>query len=176
VTENLDHEVSHQLLFEMAGADRYDPDKAHFWVFEGLGTYFETMRPQPDGSIRIGGMIGKRIEVAQKRLVKDGEFIPMSRLTTYNKFLFYGGDGGDIFLHYAEGMALSVFFMNGNQGRYREGFLDYARDVYKGKLRGGAGKGLDDRLGVDFGTLSREFLAALKAAKPVVEVAPPVDR
>ncbi len=170
VTENLDHEVSHQLLFEMAGADRYDADKAHFWVFEGLGTYFETMRPQENGSIRIGGMIGKRIDIAQKRLVNDKEFIPIGRLTTYNRNLFYGGDGGDIYLNYAEAMALTVYFMQAHDEKYREAFLDYARDVYKGKMRGGTGKGLDDRLGVSFGDLARDFLAQLKAAKPLESV------
>ncbi len=171
VTENLDHEVSHQLLFETAGADKYDPDRSNFWVFEGLGTYFETMRPQPDGSLRIGGMVGKRIEIAQKRLTKDGEFVPISRMTTYNKNLFYGADGGDIFLNYAEAMALAVYFMQAHDTKYREGFLEYTRDVYKGKLRAGVGKSLEDRLGTDYGSLSRDFLATLKRAKPVSEPA-----
>jgi hypothetical protein len=175
VTENLDHEVSHQLLFETAGADRYDPDRAHFWIFEGLGTYFETMRTLPDGSIRIGGWIGKRIAVAQERLTKNGEFVPIGRITTYNRSLFYGADGGDIRLHYAEAMALTVFFMQSQGNAYRETFLEYVRDVYKGKLRGGAGKTLDERLGTDFGSLARDFLAELKAAKPLEPLPAKVD-
>jgi len=167
VTENLDHEVSHQLLFELAGTDRYEPERANFWVFEGLGTYFETMRPQPDGSLRIGGMIGKRVAVAQDRLTKKGEFIPISRMATYNKHLFYGGDGGDIYLNYAEAMALTVYLMQAHNARYREGFLEYARDVYRGRVKGSAGKGLEDRLGTNFGDLARDFLATLKQANPV---------
>ena len=172
VTENLDHEVSHQLLFETAGGDKYDADRPNFWVFEGLGTYFETMRPQPDGSLRIGGMIGKRIEVARDRLCIKGEFVPIGRMTTYNKYLFYGGNGADIYLHYAEAMALAVYLMQAHDARHREAFLEYARDVYKGKLRSGAGRSLEDRLGTDYGTLARDFLATLKAAKPVADPAP----
>jgi hypothetical protein len=171
VTENLDHEVSHQLLFETAGGDKYDADRPNFWVFEGLGTYFETMRPQPDGSLRIGGMIGKRIEVAQDRLCVKGEFVPIGRMTTYNKFLFYGGNGADIYLNYAEAMALAVYFMQAHDAEYREPFLEYARDVYKGRLRAGLGKSLEDRIGIDYGTLARDFLANLKAARPMGESA-----
>ena len=82
MTETLHHEVSHQLLFESAGADRYDPKNGHFWVFEGLGTYFETLRPQTDGTLQIGGLVGKRIEVAQDRMIAQHEYIPIGRLAS----------------------------------------------------------------------------------------------
>lgn len=160
-TETLFHETSHQLLFEMT-AGKYDPSKENFWVYEGLGTYFETLRPQPDGSLRVGGLVGKRIEVAQDRILRRGEFLPISTMVTYNRFLFNGGNGGDIFLHYAEAMALTVFLMDAHDGRYREDFLEYARDVYKGRLRLGSGKTLEDRVGVEYGPLAKDFLAFLK--------------
>ncbi len=35
-------------------------------------------------------------------------------------------------------MALAVFLMQGDGGRHREGFLDYVRDVYKGRFRRGS--------------------------------------
>jgi hypothetical protein len=165
VTETLYHEVSHQLLFESAGADKYDPHNGHFWVFEGLGTYFETLRPQPDGSLRIGGLVGKRIEAAQDRVQN---FIPSGRLVQFNKFVFNGGTGGDVFLNYQEAMALTVFLMQAQECKYREQFLEYAREVYKGRLRGTA-KGLDDRLGKDFADLDREFLSYIKPRKQPAE-------
>jgi hypothetical protein len=158
-TETLFHEVSHQLLFEMTPG-KYDPERPNFWVYEGLGTYFETVRPQQDGTLRVGGLVGKRIAVAQDRVIGRREFVPIGRMASYNKFLFNGGTGGDIYLNYAEAMALTVFFMDA--GRYREDFLDYARDVYKGRIKPGAGKPLEVRLGIDDGTLGQEFLAFLK--------------
>jgi hypothetical protein len=160
-TETLFHEVSHQLLFEMTPG-KYDPGKENFWVYEGLGAYFETLRPQPDGSLRVGGLVGKRISVAQDRLIARGEFIPIGRMATYNKFLFNGGNGGDIYLNYAEAMALAVYFMDAHGGRYREDFLDYAHDVYKGRIKPGMGKPLEARVGVDDRTLGRDFLSYLK--------------
>ena len=43
VTATLYHEVSHQLLFETAGPNAYTRNVGNYWVFEGLGTYFETV-------------------------------------------------------------------------------------------------------------------------------------
>ncbi|HEY2154414.1 MAG TPA: hypothetical protein VGH33_02210, partial [Isosphaeraceae bacterium] len=90
------------------------------------------------------------------------EFVPIGRMASYNKFFFNGGGGRDIFLHYAEAMALTVFFMDANAGRYREDFLDYARDVYKGRIKTGAGKPLEVRLGAGEEQLGQEFLTFLK--------------
>jgi hypothetical protein len=156
-TETLDHEVSHQLLFESAGSDKVEPERSQFWVFEGLGTYFETVRAQPDGTLRYGGIVGERIKEAQKRLMK-GEFLTIGRLTSFNRHQFLGGDGGDIYLHYVESEALTVYLMHAHGGRYREEFLEYVRDVYKGKPR----KGLDTRLGVELGPLNKDFQAYMK--------------
>jgi len=164
VTETLYHEVSHQLLFESGVADRYDPARGQFWVLEGLGTYFETLRPQPDGSLRYGGLVGRRIEVAQERLVAKKEFIPIGRLTSMNKFVFNGGGGGDIYLNYVEAMALTVYLMQAHDRRHREGFLDYARDAYRGRVHGNVGRKLDDRLGTSFAELDRDFLAYIRPA------------
>src|SRR5262249_11143240 len=60
VTATLYHEVSHQLLFETAGPNAYTKNAGNYWVFEGLGTYFETVQPQPDGSLEVGGLVGRR--------------------------------------------------------------------------------------------------------------------
>ncbi len=64
VTATLYHEVSHQLLFETAGPNAFTKNVGNYWVFEGLGTYFETVTPQPDGSIEVGGLVGERLAAA----------------------------------------------------------------------------------------------------------------
>ena len=68
VTATLYHEVSHQLLFETAGPNGYTKNAGNYWVFEGLGTYFETVTPQPDGSLEVGGLVGERIAEARQSL------------------------------------------------------------------------------------------------------------
>ncbi len=60
-------------------------------------------------------------------------------------------------------MALAVYLMHGNDGKYREPFLDYVRDALRGRLRGlDAERALGDRLGVTYKALDTEFLTTLR--------------
>ena len=163
VQSTLYHEVSHQLLFESAGPDNYARNVKEYWVFEGLGTYFETVQILKDGSVRVGGLVGPRIAEARRRLVAAGEMVPIERFVAMGQTTFQGEDGDPIiYLHYVEAMALAVFLMQANDGRYRESFLDYVRDAYKGQFSArGAGRSLDDRLERPYPDLQREFAAYL---------------
>ena len=60
----------------------------NYWVFEGLGTYFETVVPQPDGSLEVGGLAGPRIEVAIKALVGKGQLIPLAEFIALDQNAF----------------------------------------------------------------------------------------
>jgi hypothetical protein len=166
VTSTLFHEVSHQLLFESSGVGtgEYRKNVGNFWVFEGLGAYFETVESQPDGSLRVGGFVGPRIEVARIRLLGNGEFVPIEQLVRLGQVGFT--DAASIHLHYAEAMALCVFLIDGHGTRYREDFLDYVRDALRGRLRTDAARALSERLGVAYATLDGEFLTDLKAREP----------
>jgi hypothetical protein len=52
--------------------------------------------------------------------------------------------------------------MQAHQGAYRDGFLDYVRDAYRGRIKRTTGRKLEDRLGQPFATLEAEFLSFLK--------------
>ena len=39
-------------------------------------------------------------------------------------------------------MALTVFLMQWHQGTYRDAFLDYVRDAYRGRIKRGTGASL----------------------------------
>ena len=158
VTATLYHEASHQLLFESAGSSDYARNSGQYWVFEGLGTYFETLQHNADGTIRIGGLIGPRIAQAKIRLIGRREFIPIEKFAGLSRSKFLAGD---IYLNYAESMALAVFLMQADGGRHREAFLDYTLDAYKGRFRGAAGRSLAEQVGLGFPELNRTFLAYL---------------
>lgn len=159
VVATLYHEVSHQLLFETAGINAYNKNVGNYWVFEGLGTYFETVSPQADGSLDVGGFVGIRIEEAIKSLAGKGLAIPLDEFVALGEDAFMRDDG--IFLRYQQAMALAVFLMQWHDGSYRDPFLDYVRDAYRGRIRGAARK-LDDRLGQSYATLDAQFLEFLK--------------
>ena len=59
-------------------------------------------------------------------------------------------------------MALTVFLMQWHEGTYRDAFLDYVRDAYRGRIKHGTGRSLQDRLGQPYATLDSQFLAFLK--------------
>ncbi len=160
VTATLYHEVSHQLLFESAGRSNFERNVGNYWVFEGLGTYFETLTAEPDGSLSIGGLIGPRIEEARRRLVQNGEHIPIAQFVRLNQAQFNDQDG--VHLRYQEAIALAVFLMQSHNRQYREPFLDYVKDAYQGRLKLDSGRSLEDRLGVPYATLDAQFLAFLK--------------
>ena len=158
VTATLYHEVSHQLLFESGGAGMNDFKKnvGNYWVFEGLGTYFETLQPQPDGSIEIGGLVGERLLAAKQNLVEKGRIVPLADYARLDQDGF--NERGDVYLNYQEAIAFATFFLQGGGGKYREGFLDYVRDAYFGRLRRTGGRSLEDRLDSTYDRLQKEML------------------
>lgn len=160
VEATLFHEGSHQLLFDSGGQDRYDQNVGNYWVFEGLGTYFETLTLQPDGSVQLGGLVGPRIREARARVLGRGEFVPTRDLVALDKERF--NQRPEVFTHYAESMAFAVFLMQAEGGRYRAGFLDYVQDAYRGRLRPGIAPALEARLGVPHEELDRKFLDYLR--------------
>jgi hypothetical protein len=162
VTATLYHEVSHQLLFETAGPNAYTRNVGNYWVFEGLGTYFETVSREPlsDGSLEVGGLNGPRIEVAIKELVGNGHLVPLAEFIALGENGFNTED--EIYLHYQQAMALTVFIMQWHEGTYRDAFLDYVRDAYRGRIKHGAGRTLQNRLGQSYATLDGQFRAFLK--------------
>src|SRR5262249_52954075 len=109
-TANLYHEVSHQLLFETAGPNAYTRNVGNYWVFEGLGTYFETVESRPDGSLEVGGRVGRRMEEAIRSLAFLGRTIPLEPFVGYDEATFSRDDAG-IYLRYQQAMALTVFLM-----------------------------------------------------------------
>jgi hypothetical protein len=165
------------LLFETAGKDGMDKNIGNYWVFEGLGTYFETVTPQEDGSILCGGLVGPRIVQARLKFIasddqnraavsakRSKDYVPLEELVAMSRDTFL--KPGDVNLHYTEAMALAVFFMQAEGGRYRDRFLDYVEAAYKGRLGRGAARTLSARLGAPYATLDGEFLKFLKDGTP----------
>ncbi len=160
------HEASHQLLFENAGASAYARNIGHYWVWEGLGAYFETVSPQGDGSYLLGRLDGSplaRARTEQLRQALEGRvsFFGIEELTEMGQARYRNEEL--VTTHYAEGMALAVFLMHHDHGRHRAGFLAYVRDAYEGRFRrGGSGVPLAERLGVPARELDLAFRAFVR--------------
>ena len=164
VTATLYHEVSHQLLFETAGPNAFTKNVGNYWVFEGLGTYFETVTPQPDGSIEVGGLVGERLAAAQQALA-DGRFLPLQQFLMLDQNSFSRRER--ILVNYQQAEALTVFLMQWNEGTYRDDFLDYVKDAYRGRIKRSTGRSLEDRLGQPVKVIDTQFRDFLAKAGPI---------
>lgn len=150
------HEASHQLLFELAGPSQHDRNVGQYWIWEGLGTYFETFTPKPDGSYEIGGRIGPRMAKARRDIVEEGRFTPTADLTAMSSARFQ--DEQKVYSHYAEAMALVAYLMHADESAHREAFLGYVADAYRGQFRPGANSlTLAERLDIPTVQLDERF-------------------
>ncbi len=154
------HEVSHQLLFESGLQTNSERNVGNYWVFEGLGTYFETVSIQADGSVYVGGRGSPRIEEAKIRLVDRQELVPLESFVGLGQDAFNKRDS--VHLHYAQAMALSVYLMQADQGEHREAFLDYVKDACRGRLKGDTGKSLKERVGISYSRMDQELIRYLE--------------
>ncbi len=156
VTATLYHEVSHQLLFESAGPNAFTRNVGNYWVFEGLGTYFETVTPMVDGSVEVGGLVGARLTEAVRSL-HGGKMTPLKDFLQMDQSAFNRRE--QVHVNYQQAMALTLFLMQAEKGAYREPFLDYVRDAYRGRIKRSSGRSLEDRLGVPVDQIERRFKA-----------------
>lgn len=154
------HEGSHQLLFELSGPSRHDRNTGHYWVFEGLGTYFESVKVVEEGLLQVGGRAGQRMAFAQDLCLVQEKFLSTRDFVRLNRVRFDGP--ASVRDHYAQAMALTAYLMDADGGAYREGFLRYVADAYRGRLRDDAGRSLDDRVGLSFGEIDEGLRAFLE--------------
>jgi hypothetical protein len=160
-TATLYHEVSHQLLFESVKGDAYRRNVGNYWVFEGLGTFFETVRTNRYGVMDAGDFVGPRIAEAVRQIGGLGNAIPTERFVGLGQDIF--NREALIYSNYQQAQALTLFLMRWHDGAYRDAFLDYVRDALKGTLKPNSGRSLQDRLGAPYATIDAQFLEFLKA-------------
>jgi hypothetical protein len=100
---------------------------------------------------------------ARVRIVEQDEYVPIRSLVALNRHRF--NDPQARYLHYSEAMALTVFLMDHDHGRYREPFLEYVADAYRGRIRGGSSRSLSSRLELSYSELDQQFRAFLERAE-----------
>ena len=179
--ETLHHEVSHQLLFESVGASRYKRNTGNYWVWEGLGTYFETVESTADGRLEHGGLVGPRVELCRTAFLEGGVLVPTTKLTALDHDDYYDtsrvhsdpvgliGPGGiaRANLYYNQSMAFCIFLMQADGRRFREPFLRYVRAALDGKVNT-TDRRLYDFLGVEPEAIDREFHDYLRVDDPAI--------
>ncbi len=131
----------------------------NYWVFEGMGTFFESLTFQRDGTLTIGGLHGRRLEEAQRTFRSKDDLVPLPAFVRMDAAHFDKKPA--IYRHYQEGNALATFLMTGEQGAYRDGFLAYVKDGAKGLIRQPSNRSLEARIGRPLREIEDELIAYL---------------
>jgi Protein of unknown function (DUF1570) len=165
VFATLCHEVSHQLLFEsgVVGPQDFLKNVGNYWVFEGLGTFFESLTFHKDGTLTIGGMNGRRLEEARRTFRARADLVPFPAFVRLDEAQFNKRPG--IYRNYQQGNALATFLMTGEQGAYRDGFLSYVKDAAKGLVRQPSNRSLEARIDKPLAELEDELIGYLHGAR-----------
>jgi hypothetical protein len=143
------HEATHQLFAEMRKTSPLAGERCGFWAIEAAACYMESLQPT-DYGWTLGGRDAGRAPAARERLVDDGFYVPLEELCSLGRRELQADDR--LPQIYSQISGLADFFMNGEQGRHREAFVEYLVRIYTGtvdadtlpKLCGSSFADLDD--------------------------------
>ena len=159
------HEVTHQLLSESSTQTVAVGNARDFWVVEGIACYFESFRVAPDGTITVGDIQHPRIQAARDQVVTTQDQEPLERFIAHGMLPFQKGELPVLQKRYAQATGLAHFFLNTQNGLYRDGFIEYLSQVYSpdGRVRAGnKTRTLEQILGVPYATLDTQYAAYMR--------------
>ncbi|MFN0195607.1 MAG: DUF1570 domain-containing protein [Planctomycetaceae bacterium] len=165
------HEASHQLFYESKSKDRSIAESAHFWIIEGIACYFESFQID-NGRVRIGDPQFERFRAARIRLLRDNYYVPLEQFAGMGMQAFQT-DTTNIQKNYSQASGLAEFFMNYNQGEYRDALIAHLSQLYEGKNTGKEVKTLADLTGVDYEVLDQQYKIYLQEIETALNAKPP---
>jgi hypothetical protein len=151
------HELTHQLLHDTAIREQSDGNSIPAWLNEGLADYMAACVQSTSPLVFVAGAVDATRFQAHAR-AKDP--FDLTRVLSFST-----GDyaaTSDLNLKYAQSYTLVHFLLHGREGRYRAGFLEFLRAVYRNK---GSSTDLKNALGVEWRPLEKEWHAYARGMK-----------
>ena len=125
------HEATHQLFAETRKTSPLAGERCGFWAIEAAACYLESLQPT-DYGWTLGGRDAGRAPAARERLVDDGFYVPLEELCGLGRRELQADDR--LPQIYSQISGLADFFMNGEEGRHREAFVEYLARIYTGTV------------------------------------------
>jgi hypothetical protein len=125
------HEATHQLFAEMRKTSPLAGERCGFWAIEAAACYMESLVPTEFGWT-LGGRDAGRAPAARERLIDDGFYVPLEELCSLGRRELQAEERLPEI--YSQISGLADFFMNGEQARYREAFVEYLVRLYTGTV------------------------------------------
>ena len=125
------HEAVHQLFAEMRKTSPLVGERCGFWAVEAAACYIESLTPTEYGWT-LGGRDAGRAPAARERLIDDGLYVPLDELCGLGRTELQADERLPAI--YSQISGLADFFMNGEDARYREAFVEYLVRIYTGSV------------------------------------------
>lgn len=125
------HEAAHQLFAEMRKTSPLAGERCGFWAIEAAACYVESLEATPYGWT-LGGRDAGRAPAARERLIDDGFHVSLEELCSLGRNELQADERLPAI--YSQISGLADFFMNGEEGKYREAFVEYLVRIYTGSV------------------------------------------
>lgn len=125
------HEAVHQLFAEMRKTSPLAGERCGFWAIEAAACYMESLTPTEYGWT-LGGRDAGRAPAARERLIDDGFYVSLEELCGLGRAELQADERLPAI--YSQISGLADFFMNGEDARYREAFVEYLVRIYTGSV------------------------------------------
>ncbi len=146
------HELTHQFCAEMLDQVGDVGQRANFWVVEAVACYMESLHLEGTQAM-LGGWDADRVQDARYYFYHDRFSVPLERLCALSRQQFQQHD--QLPKLYALSAAWAHFLMDAQEGRFRQGTMQYLKDVFRGRDDPGS---LRRRLGLSWSELQGRFL------------------
>ncbi|MBU6221686.1 MAG: hypothetical protein KGR24_02960 [Planctomycetes bacterium] len=130
-TSTIHHEAAHQLFAEMRKTSPLAGERCGFWALEAAACYVESLEPAPYGWT-LGGRDAGRAPAARERLIDDDFYVSLQELCSLGRGELQADERLPAI--YSQLSGLADFFMNGEQGKHREAFIEYLVRIYTGSV------------------------------------------
>ena len=149
------HEGTHQLFFESHVLNRQIGEKAHFWIIEGIACYMESFQ-RTNGTFSLGDPKYIRFAGARNNLLQKNYYVPLREFSEMGMQEFQHAP--ELAKNYTQASGLARFFMEYDNGRYREALVKHLTQLYSSNSRErDAAPALDKLTGTDFEDLDRQY-------------------
>lgn len=149
------HELTHQLLQETRKANSNPFEESYLWLCEGIAMYMESLNDFED-HVTLGGFDAQRLQYARLRVFREGFFVDPATLSALSQTEFQTNESrGQL---YSQSAGMCHFLMNGEQGIYQDGLIEFLKLSYQGRLRKGSFEKLVGLNGTRFEDGYFEFL------------------
>ena len=151
-TPTLYHEATHQIFYESLTSRRTIAERRDFWIIEGISCYIESFKIKDD-IVTLGDPRYPRFVAAKFRYVNDRYYVPLARFSAMGMADFQRDRR--IQANYSQASGLAKFFMEYDDGRYRDALIEHLSQLYRSSGRRAAS--LSQLTGVDYATLDRQY-------------------